>query len=112
MEITQRVVDQKTCVITPKGALTAASSDQLKEVFHQQVDAGIRMLVLDLGKVHFIDSSGLTALISGLKTLGGDNTCLKLAALQPQAQLLLKLTMFDKIFETFPDVDAALKACR
>ena len=112
MEITQRVVDQKTGVITLKGALTAASSDQLKEVFHQLVAAGIRMMVLDLGKVHFIDSSGLTALISGLKTLGGDNTCLKLAALQPQAQLLLKLTMFDKIFETFPDVDAALQACR
>ena len=34
MEITQRVVDQKTCVITLNGALTAASSEQLKDVFH------------------------------------------------------------------------------
>jgi anti-sigma B factor antagonist len=112
MEITQRLVDGNRCVVTLNGTLNAASSDQLKESFRRLVAQGIRLVVVDLGKVHFIDSSGLAALISGLKTLGGDNTCLKLAGLQPQAQLLFKITMFDKVFEVHPDVDAALKACR
>jgi anti-sigma B factor antagonist len=112
MEITQRAVNDKTCVITLNGALNAASSEQVKGMFRKVVGEGTRQIVLDLGKVHFIDSSGLAALISGLKTLNGENSCLKLAALQPQAELLFKLTMFDKVFRTYPDVGSALKDCQ
>lgn len=112
MEISQRLVNDKTCLISLNGTLNAASADQLKEAFRQLVTQGTRQAVLDLSKVHFIDSSGLAALISGLKTLGGDNTCLRLAGLQPQAQLLFKITMFDKVFDVHPDVESALKACR
>jgi len=111
MEITQRVIDERTRVIGLDGPLNAGSSESLKEVFHRVASEGIHQVVVDLGKVHFVDSSGLAALVSGLKALGGENACLKLAALQPQAQLLFKLTMFDRVFETYVDVDAALKAC-
>jgi anti-sigma B factor antagonist len=67
-------------------------------------------VVLDLGKVPFIDSSGLAALVSGLKTLNEKDGSLKLASLQSQADLLFKLTMFDKVFEIFADVDSALQS--
>jgi len=112
MEISQRLVNDTIYLVTLNGTLNAASAEQLKEAFRQMAAEGTRQVVLDLSKVHFIDSSGLAALISGLKTLGGDNTCLKLAGLQPQAQLLFKITMFDRVFEVHPDVDTALKACR
>jgi anti-sigma B factor antagonist len=112
MEITQRAINARTRVIGLGGPLNAGSSDELKEVFHQVAGEGIHQVVVDLGKVHFIDSSGLAALVSGLKALGGENARLKLAGLQPQAQLLFKLTMFDRVFETYADVDTALKACQ
>jgi anti-sigma B factor antagonist len=63
-----------------------------------------------LGSVPFIDSSGLAALVSGLKTLNEKEGSLKLASLQSQADLLFKLTMFDKVFEIFADVDSALQS--
>jgi anti-sigma B factor antagonist len=110
MEITRRFVDEKTCVITLDGTLNARSSDQVKDTFREVVGRGIRHVALDLGKVPFIDSSGLAALVSGLKTLNEKDGSLKLASLQSQADLLFKLTMFDKVFEIFADVDSALQS--
>ena len=108
MNITKRNTDEKTSVISLDGTLNARSADQVKDTFRQAVGEGIRNVVLDLSSVPFIDSSGLAALVSGLKTLNEKNGSLKLASLQSQADLLFKLTMFDKVFEIFADVDAAL----
>jgi anti-sigma B factor antagonist len=109
MEITKRKIDEKTSVISLDGTLNARSADQVKDAFREVAGEGVRRVVLDLGNVPFIDSSGLAALVSGLKTLNEKDGSLKLAALQSQADLLFKLTMFDKVFEIYPDADAALK---
>jgi len=110
MKITQRVIDETTCVISLDGTLNARSADPVKGAFREAVGKGMQQVVLDLGEVPFIDSSGLAALVSGLKTLNEKEGSLKLASLQSQADLLFKLTMFDKVFDIFDDVDTALKS--
>ena len=110
MKITQRPIGEKTCVISLDGTLNARSADQVKGTFREVVGEGVRQVVLDLSSVPFIDSSGLAALVSGLKTLNEKGGTLKLASLQSQADLLFKLTMFDKVFEVFADVDLALQS--
>jgi anti-sigma B factor antagonist len=107
MEITQQTINEEICVMSLDGTLNARSADQVKDAFREVAAKGIRQVILDLGEVPFIDSSGLAALVSGLKTLNENDGSLKLAALQSQADLLFKLTMFDKVFEIFSDVDAA-----
>jgi anti-sigma B factor antagonist len=79
MEITQRTIDEKTCVISLDGTLNARSADQVKESFREVAGKGMQQVVLDLGDVPFIDSSGLAALVSGLKTLNEHDGSLKLA---------------------------------
>ena len=64
-------------------------------------------MVVDLSGVPFIDSSGLAALVSGLKTFGGEADNLRLAAPQSQAKLLFELTMFDRVFKIFDSVASA-----
>ena len=110
MEITQRTIDEKTCVISLDGTLNARSADQVKESFREVAGKGMHQVVLDLGDVRFIDSSGLAALVSGLKTLNEHDGSLKLASLQSHADLLFKLTMFDKVFEIYDDVDSAVES--
>jgi anti-sigma B factor antagonist len=110
MEITQSTIDEQTCVISLNGTLNARSADQVKDAFREVVGKGIRQVILNLADVPFIDSSGLAALVSGLKTLNEKDGSLKLAALQSQADLLFKLTMFDKVFEIFDDVDSAAQS--
>ena len=109
MDITQTTIDDKTCLIKLDGTLNAASADSVKETLRQVVADGKRQIVLDLAEVPFIDSSGLTALVSGKRMLNAEEGSLKLASLQSQAKLLFNLTMFDQIFELYDTPDLALK---
>ena len=92
------------------GALNARSAEEVKQTFRNLVEQGVSRVVVNLQDVPFIDSSGLAALVSGLKTLGGEAANLKLATPQSQARLLFELTMFDRVFEIHDSVDDALNS--
>lgn len=110
MEISQRDLGNNVYVVALDGALNARSAEDAKTVFRQLVDKGGKQIIVDLSAVPFIDSSGLAALVSGLKTLGGDANNLRLAAPQSQARLLFELTMFDRVFQIYDSVDDAQAA--
>ncbi len=65
-------------------------------------------LVLDLGNVRFMDSSGLGAVMGAYKMLR--NT--KISIVNPQKSILdlLKLTRIDKLILSHPTLEAALAA--
>ncbi len=72
------------------------------------VDGGFYRLVVDLAGVEGVDSSGLVALVGGLRAArqaGGD---LRLVRLSDEAGALLAWTGLDRVFRTFPSVDEAL----
>jgi anti-anti-sigma factor len=110
MDIKQAAIDDKTILIELDGTLNAASASAVKQAVQQAVSDGRRKIVLDMREVPFIDSSGLTALVSSMKLVNAEEGTLKLAGLQSQAKLLFNLTMFDQIFDIFDTADAALKS--
>jgi anti-sigma B factor antagonist len=112
MEITYKSVAPTTSVVSLNGALNARSAEEAKQAFRSLVDQGVASVIVDLQEVPFIDSSGLAALVSGLKTLGGEASNLKLAAPQSQARLLFELTMFDRVFEIHDSIDDALNSLK
>ncbi|MCL1129154.1 STAS domain-containing protein [Shewanella sairae] len=65
-------------------------------------------LVLDLGNVRFMDSSGLGAVMGAYKMLR--NT--KISIVNPQKPILdlLKLTRMDKLILSHPTIEAAVAA--
>ncbi|MDH3674064.1 MAG: STAS domain-containing protein [Anaerolineae bacterium] len=110
MEISSKSVSPTVSIVSLNGALNARSAEEAKQTFRNLVDEGVTQVIVDLHDVPFIDSSGLAALVSGLKTLGGEASNLKLAAPQSQAKLLFELTMFDRVFEIHDSVDDAMKS--
>jgi anti-sigma B factor antagonist len=110
MEISSKAVSPTVRIISLNGALNARSAEEAKQTFRNLVEQGVKRVVVDLQEVPFIDSSGLAALVSGLKTLGGEAANLKLAAPQSQARLLFELTMFDRVFEIHDSVEDALNS--
>ena len=46
MEITRRVIDDKTCVVALDGTLNASSADEVKEIFRQVTNEGMRRVFL------------------------------------------------------------------
>ena len=110
MEISSKSVSPNVSVVSLNGALNARSAEEAKQNFRNLVEEGVTQVIVDLNEVPFIDSSGLAALVSGLKTLGGEASNLKLAAPQSQARLLFELTMFDRVFEIHDTVDDAIQS--
>ena len=98
MEISSKSVSPTVSIVALNGALNARSAEDAKQTFRDLVEQGVAQVIVDLENVPFIDSSGLAALVSGLKTLGGEATNLKLAAPQSQARLFFELTMFYCVF--------------
>ena len=64
-------------------------------------------VVLDLGQVAFMDSTGLGAMLSCLRSLKAKNGALKLASLTPEVSQLFSMVMMDRVFEIYPDANAA-----
>ncbi len=104
MEISFNSLGTDTYLVKLNGALNARSAEDTKQIFRDLADKGAKQVVVDLSGVPFIDSSGLAALVSGLKTYGGNAENLRLAAPQSQARLLFELTMFDRVFQIFDTV--------
>lgn len=97
-------------VVAPIGRLDMVAAPQLRTIVTETVAGGSNRLVVDLGETQFLDSSGLGALIAGLKTTrqaGGD---LRIARPNEQVQLVLELTQMNTVLRPYPTVEAALAA--
>lgn len=80
----------------------------LSEKLHQLVDQKKTKVVADLGKVSWMNSSGLGILIGGLTTMRNNKGDLKLVNVTEKIESLLIITKLITIFETFDTVEAAL----
>jgi len=83
---------------------------EFNEVLHKLIDGGKTRVVLDLGGVKFMNSSGLGMLIGGLTTMKKGEGHLKLANVTEKIESLLIITKLIKIFESFDSVDEAVKS--
>jgi anti-anti-sigma factor len=94
-------------VLRPEGRLNMVAAPELREQLHSLVRSGSSRLVVDLSAVETIDSSGLGALISGLKAArqaGGD---LRIASPSEQALAVLELTNLNRVLKATDSADNA-----
>jgi len=83
---------------------------EFNETLHKLIDEGKTRVVLDLGGVKFMNSSGLGMLIGGLTTMKKAEGYLKLANVTEKIESLLIITKLIKIFESYDSVDEAVKS--
>jgi anti-sigma B factor antagonist len=83
------------------GPESAAFHDELKKA----VAAGQKKIVLDLGEVEWMNSSGLGLLISALTTARNAQGDVKLARATDKISSLLVITKLDSIFDSRVSVD-------
>ena len=98
-----------SAVIRPTGRLTMVTAPELRSAVVGAVDAGRVRIVIDLGACEFIDSSGLGAIIGGLKKArqaGGD---LRIARVGEQVATVLQLTNLDRVLRPHATVEGALR---
>ncbi len=89
------------------GRLDLASASIFRNQVTELLGDGVSIVILDLGEVPFVDSSGLGAIVAGLKAArqgGGD---LRLAGAQEQMRSLLELTTLNSVLQPYATIEDA-----
>lgn len=106
--LTSRQVGDVT-VIDAAGRITLGEgSSTFREAIKDLVSKGEKKVLLNLGEVTYIDSSGIGELVSGFTTLSNAGGRLKLLNLTKRVQDLLQITKLYTVFEVFDDEAAGL----
>ncbi|NYJ01837.1 anti-sigma B factor antagonist [Nocardioides thalensis] len=95
-------------VLSPSGRLNMVSAQRLKSAVDDSVAAGRAKIVVELSGVEFIDSSGLGALIGGLKSARQASGDLRIAGASEQVATVLGLTNLDRILRPHASLEDAL----
>ena len=100
-------------VVDLSGRLTLGdASALLREPLRELLTQGQKKIVLNLGQVGYIDSSGLGELVSGFTTVKNQGGQLKLANLTQKVNDLLTITKLYTVFEVHNDEQAAVQSFR
>ncbi len=67
-------------------------------------------VILDLGEVEFLDSSGMGVILSIVRELAASGGTLKLANVKKPVRTLFELVRFHRILEIFDTLDTAVKS--
>lgn len=81
---------------------------EVKDVFQKAVDQDKKKIVLNLGKVNWMDSSGLGVIVSGHTTLSRAGGALKILNATKKIHELFIITKLITIFDTYSDEQKAL----
>jgi anti-sigma B factor antagonist len=109
--ISQRELDESTCVLAVEGELDLSSAPKLKWALADVLGAGCDRLVVDLSRVSFIDSTALGVLVGAHRSLSAGGR-MSIACSHPDVLNIFELTGLDATFELFPTLDDALAYAR
>lgn len=95
-------------VVEVKGEVDLYTAPKLREEILSRVESGDRKIVVDLGDVGFLDSTGLGVLVGALKRLKEQDGTLALVCPQGAVLRVLQITGLDRVFPIHESVDQAL----
>jgi anti-sigma B factor antagonist len=109
MQIEQRVVGE-VAIMQVLGDITLGKGGDviLKDKIQSLLQQGYRKLLLDMGKVSYVDSAGLGQLVQVYATTSHLGGSLKLLNLTKRLKDLLVLTKLLTVFDTYESEEAAL----
>ena len=110
IKATTRQVNGVT-VVDISGRITLGEgSSTLRETVRDLLNGGQKKIVLNLGDVTYIDSSGIGELVSGFTTVTNQGGQLKLLSLTKKVKDLLQITKLYTVFEVHDDETAAIRS--
>ena len=109
VKLTNRQVGDVT-VIDVAGRITLGEgSSTLRDALRDLVKKDHKKILLNLGDVTYIDSSGIGELVSGFTTVTNSGGQLKLLNLNKRVKDLLQITKLYTVFDVKDDEAAAVK---
>lgn len=111
-QTTHTIGDTLVILLAPVGRLDITTAWQFRLKLQECLSKLSRHVVVNLGMVNFIDSSGLTALVAGMRDADKVDGSLRICNVHPEAKLVFEITQMDSVFEIFDTEQEALHADR
>src|ERR671921_670016 len=106
LSLATRTVDEHT-VLEVGGEVDVYTAPRLRERLIELVDSGARAVVVDLGRVDFLDSTGLGVLVGALKRLRAAGGTFSLVCAKEPLLKIFRITALDQVFPIHPSVEPA-----
>jgi anti-sigma B factor antagonist len=100
-----------TVVTLLDDALEAKDAKEFRRSMEAEL-GGKRGVVFDLSRVRFVDSSGLGAILSCLRLIGGGGGGVRLCGLSPGVRKAVELVRMDRLVDVHETRDEAVAAMR
>jgi anti-sigma B factor antagonist len=112
LQVTEEDVDDQTHVLALRGELDVATVPRLAEPLREALAAGKTAVVIDLGELTFLDSTGLMVLLNGLRRVVRQGGNLAIACTNPTVLRLFDITGTATTFTVVDSRELALAAAR
>jgi anti-sigma B factor antagonist len=108
LSISTRELDGVT-ILDLSGRITLGEgSVQLRDAIRDLISKGVKHILLNLGDVNYIDSSGLGELVSAFTTAKNQNADVKLLNLTKKVKDVLQVTKLYTVFDIYDDEASAI----
>jgi anti-anti-sigma factor len=112
-QVTHRLPDDTAVVVLqPSGRLDITTAWQFRLKLQECIARQSPHVIVNLGQVNFIDSSGLTSLVAGMRDADKVRGSFRICNVHPEAKLVFEVTMMDSVFEIFETEADALSGAQ
>lgn len=103
-------VDGDVTFLQPMGDIDLAVAPTLRHRISEAQRDNPARLIIDLGAVPYMDSSGVATLVEAMQIARRRNACLVLCSLQEKVRSIFEIARLDMVFTITPDRESALRA--
>lgn len=111
-DLTEEDLDERTHVIAVRGEIHVTTAPEFSRRLNEAIARGKTSVVLDLSAVEFIDSTGLSVLLNGLRRVTRAQGRLALVCANPTVLRLFEITKLDTTFDIRSSREDAIAAVR
>jgi anti-sigma B factor antagonist len=107
-ELAEESGDGGAYVMSVRGEIHVTTAPQFAERLTAVIESGKTAVVLDMTGVEFIDSTGLSVLLNGLRLVTQRRGHMALVCTNPTVLRLFQITNLDSTFDIFGDREQAI----
>jgi len=101
---------EQVVILAPTGRLDITTAWQFRLKLQEMISEENPHVLVNLSEVNFIDSSGLTSLVAGMRDADKIDGSFRICNVHPEAKLVFEVTMMDSVFDIYETEEEALKA--
>lgn len=99
--------DAQSIIVRPQGDVDMSRSPQLRQALRDAMSSKPRGLIVDLGEVGYMDSSGLATLVEAMRTAKRAGTKMILCTMNDKVRAIFEIARLDQFFTITADLEEA-----